>query len=466
MKPGIPRTSAGAALALLLLAGCEGAVNDDENFIVLTFRSSLDSGGVQANGPSERPMFSADGRFIVFQSRASNLVAGDTNGRIDIFRKDLQTGQIVRVSVEDPAGDPTADGDNSNGDSSNPRISPDGRFVVFQSIADDLVVGDSNTLSDVFLRDMDSQQTLRISEDTGAGNANGASSSPALSGDGRFVVFESTASDLIPTDGNGVSDIFVRDTLFNVTTRVSVGSGGESNAASFTPDISGDGLVVAFASLATNLVIGDTNASVGPPIVLGIDVFARDWQSVTPTTERVSVEGTGNIDGITTDLDNANGDSAGPRLSEDGRYVVFLSSAFDIVPNDSNSRVDVFVRDRTLGTTARASVSSQNTEGSQDCAGATISTDGRWAAFQTSAPDLVGNDTNNATDIFLRDLILGVTIRVSVATYGVESSPFFDSFNPSLTADGRLVTFNSSAPNLAPNDSNGTFDIFVRGPLY
>jgi len=460
MIPGVARIAAGAALALVVLAGCEGAVNDDENFIVLTFRTSLDTAGAQANGPSERPVITADGRFVAFESRATNLVPGDTNGRTDIFRKDLQTGVIVRVSVEDPTNpDVVADGDNANGNSARPRISPDGRFVVFESLADDLVLGDSNGFSDVFLRDLDTSETFRISVDTGNSNADQPSFNPGVSDDGRYVVFESSASDLVPSDFNGLTDIFVRDTLFNVTTRVSVSTGGtEANQPCINPDLSGDGLIVAFESTAANLVTGDSN---------GVsDVFARDWQSVTPTTERVSVEGPGNIDGNTADLDNADGPSSLPRLSNDGRYVAFLSGAFDVVPNDSNARVDVFVRDRSLSVNTRTSVSTQNTEGSQDCSAPAISTDGRWIAFQTTAPDLVGNDTNNASDIFLRDTVLLTTVRISVATYGVESAPFFDSFNPSLTGDGRLVAFNSSAPNLAPNDSNGTFDIFVRGPLY
>jgi Tol biopolymer transport system component len=467
MQPALTRFAALTAVAVLALGGCEeGAVNDDDNFFVLTFRTSVDTGGTQGNGPSTRPMIAGDGGFIVFQSRATNFVAGDTNGRIDIYRKEIATNTVVRVSVEDPNADALVDGDNANADCENARITPDGRYVVFESIADDLVLGDNATTLDVFRRDMQTGTTLRISVDTAQATANGASRNASISDDGRFVVFESLATTLVAGDVNGVSDIFVRDTLFNVTTRVSVSTAGVAGTlASRNPDISGDGTTVVFESDAINLVTGDTNAVV-IPVSPGTDIFARDWQAVAPVTARVSVEGPGNIDGNTVDLDNANGNSQNPRVSGDGRYVTFLSTAFDIVPNDSNARVDVFVRDRILGTNARASSSSAGTEGSQDCFGAAISGDGRWVAFQTTAPDLVGNDTNNASDIFLRDLVLGTTIRVSVATYGIESAPFFDNFNPSLTSNGRLVTFNSSAPNLAPNDSNGTFDIFVRGPLY
>jgi Tol biopolymer transport system component len=468
MKPGLSRFAALAAASVLALGGCEdGAVNDDSNFFVLTFRTSVDAGGTQGNGPSTRPMISADGRFIAFQSRATNFVPDDTNGRIDIFRKEVSSNTVVRVSVEGPAGDVEVDGDNANADSENPRITPDGRYIVYESMADDMVPGDNQSTLDIFRRDMETGTTIRISVDTAGATANGHSRNAAISDDGRYVAFESLATNLVANDTNVVSDIFVRDTLFNVTTRVSVSTAGvQGLSSSRNPDISGDGLVVVYESDSNNLVTGDTNAVVGPPVVIGTDIFARYWQSVAATTTRVSVEGPGNIDGNTLDLDNANGNSQNPRVSRDGRYVTFLSSASDIVANDSNGRVDAFVRDRGLSTTTRASSSSVGTEGSQDCFGASISGDGRWVAFGTTAPDLVGNDTNNASDIFLRDLVLGTTIRVSVATYGIESQPFFDSFNPSLTSDGRFVTFNSSAPNLAPNDSNGTFDIFVRGPLY
>lgn len=466
MKPGTVRFFAITLLASLSLAGCEGSVNDDSNFIVLTFRSSLDSAGAQANGPSERPVITPDGRFLVFESRATNLVTGDTNGRIDIFRKDLSTGAVVRVSVEDPSDpDFVADGDNVNANSTGPRMTPDGRFVVFECDASDVVPNDDLTTMDVFRRDLQTGETIRISVNTAGATSNGDSQNASISGDGRYVAFESDASNLVAADGNLVSDIFIRDTQENVTTRVSVSTTLQESADHcLNPDISNDGFIVVFESAASNLVTGDFNFV--DPANPGTDIFARDWQSISPVTERVSVEGPGNIDGVTGDLANANGESTDARLSTDGRFVVFNSSAFDIAPNDSNGRIDVFIRDRSTGLNARASVSSQNTEGSQDCLGATISLDGRWVAFETSAPDLVGNDTNNANDIFLRDSVLGTTIRISVATYGVEAVPFFDSFNASLSGDGRMVAFNSSAPNLAPNDSNGTFDVFVRGPLY
>jgi len=482
---------AGAAALVLILAGCKGATNNDENFFVLTFRASLSATGGQGTGPSIKPDMTPDGRFIVFESRAADLVPNDTNGKSDIFRKDLLSGEIIRVSVEDPSNPDgnDADGPNANGNSRNPSISADGRFVAFESDANDLVLGDTNASTDIFIRDLSIPisltHTFRVSVEDAtnpdgiddADNANEDSTNPDISDDGRYVAFQSLAGDLIASDTNAKSDIFVRDTLFNITTRVSKDTAGnEANGPSFNPSISGDGKVVAFDSEASNLIGAglDTNDD--------RDVFVRNWLSPTPTTTRVSVEDNGTV-AVPLDLDgDAGGDgdnpgaagvdgdaiSAFPKLSGDGRFVVFVSTAADLVLADGNGTnvADVFVRDRLLNTTRRVSVSSQGSEASLGGGAPDISRDGRWVVFQSSSPDLVLSDTNNALDVFLRDTVQNTTIRISLATYGVETSPFFSSASPTISTDGRFVAFASNAPNLAPNDSNGTSDIYVRGPLY
>ncbi len=483
--------SACATALVLSLAGCKGATNDDENFFVLTFRASLSATGGQGTGPSTNPDMTPDGRYVVFESRAADLVPGDTNGKSDIFRKDLSTGEIVRVSIEDPSNPDgiDADGENANDNSRNPTISADGRFVAFESDANDLVLGDTNGTTDIFIRDMSIStlltHTFRVSiEDPtnpdGLGddeNANEASLKPDISDDGRYVAYESDAPDLIVSDTNGKRDIFVRDTLFDVTTRVSEDTAGnEANDESFNASISGDGSVVAFDSKASNLI------AAGLDINDDRDVFVRNWLSPTPTTTRVSVEDNGTV-ALPLDLDgDAGGDgdnpgtdgvpndafSSNPKLSGDGRFVVFVSTAADLVLADGNGTGvgDVFVRDRVLNTTRRVSVSTQGSEASLGGGAPDISRDGRWVVFQSSSPDLVLGDTNNAVDVFLRDTVQNTTIRISLATYGVETSPFFSSASPTISNDGRFVTFVSNAPNLAPNDSNGTFDVYVRGPLY
>ena len=480
MNHGRFRFTAYAALGMLILAGCKGSVNDDSNFFALTFRASLDPNGTELAGPSDRSKISTDGRYVVFQTRASNLVSRDVNGKFDIYRKDLTTGAVLRVSVEafddgDPVdGNPfntsllpfdpvTSTDHNPNQDCLNPAITPDGRFVVFQSISDDLANDDPQGFLtpriDIFRRDLVTGETLWISEPVGGQSPNGDSINATISDDGRYVAFESDASNLVFVDGGGVRDVFVRDTLFGTTVLVSSSAAGvPGNLESKNAAISGDGQRVAFDSQASNLVAADDGSN--------NDVFVKAWLAALPTVTRVSVEGTGEPDGDPSDLDNADGSSAQPCLSQDGRFVAFLSVADDLIGDDNNQTLDVFIRDTLLGTTARVSVSSRGGEASQASFSPQISRDGRWVTFHSATPDLIPADTNNAIDIFLRDTVVNSTIRISVATYGVESSPFFDSAFPSVSGDGRFVAFTSLAPNLAPDDTNGTSDIYIRGPLY
>lgn len=474
MIPGNARIAGCAVLALILAGSCKGVTNDDENFIVLTSRASVNSGGGQVTGPSDSPDITPDGRYVVFTSRAPDLVSGDTNGRIDVFRKNLVTGETVRVSVEDPGNpDGLNDGDNTNEDSFNPAISADGRFVVFETFSEDLVLGDTNFTTDVFLRDITLGTTTRVSlehpSDPDADgdpdrNANGSSFSADISDDGRYVAFASDADDLVPADffaGAGLQDIFIFDREFSVMVRVSTSTTGiAANSHSSSPAISGDGRVIAFLSDADNLVDGfvDGNGTTR-------DVFVKEWLAVTPTTERVSLP-----DPTTTETEANAGTFETPSISTDGRFVAFATSADNLVVGDNNSPSggsDAFVRDRALGTTVRASISFQGTELLNGTFGpALISADGRFVAFGSFSPDAVLNDTNNASDVYVRDTVAGTTVRASVATYGVETSSFFGSFNAAISGDGRFVAFESSAPNLTANDTNGVSDIFVRGPMY
>jgi Tol biopolymer transport system component len=218
-----------------------------------TTRVSVASDGAQGNGDSECPSISADGRYVAFASLASNLVPGDTNGRMDIFVHDRLTGQTTRVSV-------ASDGTEGNGDSGFPSISADGRYVAFASLASNLVPGDTNGTWDVFVHDRLTGQTTRVSVASGGAQGNGDSRFPSISADGRYVAFQSYASNLVPGDTNGVLDVFVHDRLTGQTTRVSVASDGtQGDSYSFGSSISADGRYVAFASYASNLVPGDTN---------------------------------------------------------------------------------------------------------------------------------------------------------------------------------------------------------------
>ncbi len=349
----------------------------------VTARVSVATGGAQGNSDSGDPLgyytesFSADGRYVVFESQASNLVAGDTNGFREVFVRDRQSGTTERVSVD-------SGGAQGNGFSTEPSISADGRFVAFSSIAN-LVVGDTNGFYDVFVRDRLSGTTERVSVATGGTQGNDYSYDPSISADGRFVAFFSLTTNLVAGDTNASTDIFVRDRQSGTTERVSVDSGGaQGNQDSAQPWISADGRFVAFHSDASNLVAGDTNAS--------YDVFVHDRQS--GTTERVSLA-TGGAQG--------DQDSYDASISADGRYVAFMSRATNLVAGDTNALSDIFVRDRQSGTTERVSVATGGAQGNQDSALPSISADGRLVAFQGQASNLVAGDTNAASDVFVRD---------------------------------------------------------------
>jgi len=329
-----------------------------------------------------------------------------------------------------------------NGDSSRPAVSADGRVVAFYSDADNLVPGDTNTFRDVFVRDRLTGTTVRASLTSAGGPANGPSSEPVISANGRYVAFWSDANNLVPGDTNAQRDIFVRDLVAGTTTRVSVASNGaQSNGPSDHPVFSDDGRYVAFDSAATNLVAGDTNGF--------LDVFTHDL--VTGVTTRVSVSSAG-VQG--------NHDSSRPSLSADGRYVAFKSRAANLVTGDTNVFSDIFVRDTVAGVTTRVSVRSNGEEADEDSDHPSISDDGRFVAFTSLAGSIVPGDFNDFLDIFVHDRTAATTIRVSVSSAGDQSDG--DSDYPSISADGRFIAFRSVATNLVPADTNLAMDIFLH----
>src|SRR4051794_5328017 len=254
-----------------------------------------------------------------------------------------RAGSTERVSVSSKG----VQGNDDSGlydcsDAGGPSISAVGGFVAFESYATDLVPGDTNDQGDIFVRNRKTGTTKRISVGPNGVQGNGESAFPAISADGRFVAFWSSASNLVPGDTNGAGDIFVRDRKLDTTERVSVGpKGRQANDESFVPAISADGRFVAFISAASNLVPGDTNRA--------SDIFVRDRKL--GTTERVSLSS----DGL-----QGNSDSFWtPSLSANGRFVAFTSTATNLVPGDTNRQEDIFVRDRRLGTTELVSVSSR-----------------------------------------------------------------------------------------------------------
>lgn len=404
-----------------------------------TERVSVSSTGEQANVGSDFPSISADGRYVAFNSAASNLVPGDTNTFDDVFVKDLVTGIIEIVSVSS-TGEPVGGGC--------PSIGADGRYVAYQSGANNLVPGDTNDFGDIFVYDRQTGITERVSVSSTGEEAKKATGTyiqltayPSISADGRYIAFFSSASNLVPDDTNEAVDVFVHDRLTGITERASISSASEQgNSASFTDvgaAISADGRYVIFESYASNLVPNDTNGD--------IDVFIHDRQ--TRTTERVSVSSSG---------EQADSGSIYPAISADGRCIAFASGASNLVPN---SKVGgLYIRDRATGITELVSVSNTGAPGSGF--NPSVSADGRFVAFKSVDENLVPDDTNGWGDIFVRDRQLGTTERVSVSSSGEQANRA--SWKVSINADGRYVAFSSRASNLVEGDTNEAWDIFVR----
>ncbi|MEG4810173.1 calcium-binding protein [Microcoleus sp. F8-D3] len=352
----------------------------------ITTRISVNSTGNQANFDAFNPVISAGGRFIAFESNATNLVAEDTNNTSDIFLHDRLTGNTARISV----GSTGKEGDRA---SLNPSISADGRFIAFESNSTNLVPGDTNNTSDIFVRDRLTNLTTRISVNSTGNQGNIGSFNPSISADGRFVAFDSLADNLVAADTNSTRDIFVRDIQTNTTNRLSVNSSGnQGNFGSITAAISADGRFVAFESNASNLVTDDTNGT--------SDIFAHD--RLTNTTSIVSINSTG---------DRANRSSFKPSISADGRFIAFDSLADNLATADTNGTNDIFVRDRDTATTTRISVNSEGQGADITSFNPAVSATGNVIAFDSFATNLVDRDTNSSRDIFLSH-----TVAVSSGT--------------------------------------------------
>jgi hypothetical protein len=286
-----------------------------------TKRVSVSASGPQGDGGSFDSIISGDGGSVIFQSIASNLVAGDTNGTYDAFVRNLKTHTTTRVSV-------SSNGTQATGSSNHPSISADGHLVGFQSFAANLVSGDANGNSDVFIHDLKTHETRLVSVSSSGVRGDSFSQEPSISADARYVGFVSGSANLVSGDTNGKPDIFLRDLKTHKTRRVSVSSSGaQANAGSFfiDPSVSAHGEFVVFASGASNLVPGDTNAA--------NDDFMRDLAS--HKTRRLSVSSTGA---------QGNSYSRDPAITPDGNFVALESFATNLVSGDTNGQGDIFVR--------------------------------------------------------------------------------------------------------------------------
>ena len=461
------------------------------------FSAAQAAGG---NGNSVTPAMTADGRFVVFSSSANNLVPGD-NGqlRLDVFLRDRAGNTTVLVSANYSG---TGGG---NGDSMFGSVSTNGQYVAFQSDASDLMPGDTNGVSDILVRDLVAGTTALVSVATNGGLANGASTDPVMTPDGRHVAFISSASNLIAGDTNGISDVFVRDLVGGTTVLASVGAAppsGSTNAAMSSPVITPSGRYVVFSSSARGLTADSPTNSAGEIYVRDLVANVTTWASTNGATiasnllhlndmpsyhPRISDDGrfvafktgTNNVAGTvvnpvvvlqydstagTTAVVSTNGcpawvqndDLYGPEMSSDGRFIAFVAT------NKPAAYLGVRLWDAQAGTDTLVSVCQDGTIPTNSVSQAPVpSPDGRYVAFLSNATNLVGNTVWNGFHIYLRDLQAGVTQLIGTDTNGVGSTDEWGTV-PSLSADGRFVAFCSPDGGLVASDNNKAFDVFLR----
>jgi hypothetical protein len=371
---------------------------------------------------------SSDGRYVAFQT-ANALALGDTNGDEDVYVRDREAGTTTQVSLRSTGGQ-----HNGTDLLLRPEISGDGRFIAFDSGATNLVASDTNSRADVFVRDRVGGTTERVSVSSSEVAADNTAVAAAISDDGRYVAFSSTATNLVSDDDNEQSDVFVRDRTAGTTVRASLtDADGQADGFSRNADISSDGRYVAFDSTSTDLVADDENDEER-------DVFVRDL--VAGTTTLVSVSSAG---------DAGNGESEQPSISPDGRYVAFESDADTLVAADGNETRDVFLHDLVTGDTVRVSETTAGVE-FEGAGDADVSTGGAVVAFEGSPPDPAPGG------IYVHDTGTGTTELASLTSTGAPSL----AGAPSISYDGLVVGFESGTEPTVPGDDNAKHDVFVR----
>jgi hypothetical protein len=393
-----------------------------------TERINVSASGVEANAGASEVAISRDGRYVTFNGgTSSNLVPEDTLSNYDVYRFDRLTDELRVVAVTSAGvhgtGTNYADPDN---------ISGDGMHIIFDCSSVELGCTGGN------------YQVVRHSFSGGQRNSLIVSRDASHNIVGGSYGYPDDDGDVIAWNLNNVATI---RTLNGVATTQRVDltdADGIPNADGYAVAISADGNVVLVSSSATNIVANDTNAKA--------DLFARDISA-----GRTFIMSLADNEAPANDATNRG------TLSSNGNFAAFASAATNLVTGDDNFVVDVFVRDRSAGTTQRVSVSSAGAQAngaSKDFPVPEISGDGRYVAFASDATNLVPDDTNGVTDVFVHDRMTGRTIRVSVAADGTQGNAAV-SYGLDISADGKWVTFSSGASNLVPNDTNGQADAFV-----
>lgn len=459
---------------------------------------------VAGNGDSISPRISADGQFVLFSSSASDLVTNDNAWMgLDVFLRDRSNNFTMLISEN------RFQTGGGNDHSSGICVSTNGRYVLFESVASDLVNDDTNQLGDIFVRDVQAGATMLASVATNGGGANNYSETPAMTPDGRYVAFVSYANNFVAGDSNNIPDLFVRDLQTQTTTLISVGA-TNANSILGTPQISADGQWVAFFSTARGMVAGVSNISRGEiylrnlttsttlwPSIQAIDLVRSNMQfnsTPVPTHPVLSADGryvtfacgwTNNASAapagttygtvilqfdastLTTTVvatngcppDLFNGEMYGPEATPDGRFVVYAARS----TNNASAFCSLRCWDRVSGTNVVVSVDLTGgiMTNSTSLAPA-ISDDGRFITFISNATNLVANSISNGFHLYRRDLVANTTELIDAHLSGVGATTIWSELIPAISANGRFVVFSAPDGNLVAADDNGTDDVFVR----
>lgn len=427
------------AVAIVLCAAAIAAAAIDGTQLVSRGTGAAGAAGNDPTSSSTKPSVSADGRYVAFETTASNLDPADTDGINDIYVRDTATGTTILVSRASGVS-----GAKGNNDSDHPSISDDGRYVAFRSMADNLHTDDpsGDVESDIFVRDVQANTTQLVSRVSGASGAKTNGFTPSISADGRYVAFDSFGA--VETDDPTVEhDIHVRDLELGTTTMASKNSSGApGDSNSYNPSISPSGRYVAFESQAANLDAADASPD--------LDVYVRDRQlGTTVLASRAS--------GVSGAKANQ---AAGEAAMSDAPSVAFESYAANLHPDASDGRFSIFVRDLPSSTTSLVSraAGASGPKGDGDSRFPSISADGRRVAFESSSAVLALPDTDAFNDAFVRDLQALTTTLVDVTNDGTQSDG--GAHLVAISRDGAFAAFQSTASNLGPNP--GGWQFFLR----
>lgn len=485
---------------VMIALACGALVAWGEPLSLISWRDVSQAPPTPGNGDSWAPILTPDGRYVAFASTADNLVTvNGTNSlpnylsqKQNVFLRDRSNGFTTLVSVN-LAG--TGGGD---GDSLPTAISGDGHYVLLESLADNLVPGDTNGWADVFLRDVWSNRTLLISVSTNGGAGNGVSRGSTLTPDGRYVAFTSAASNLVALDTNGLPDVFVRDWQNGITTLASVGAlpaSADNLIGSESPELSDEGRYVVFYSTATNLVAGVTNSGeiYIRDLVAGTTTWAsagaHEFLGATTVSFNHALSTNGNFvayeactnppfasgvyQGIVLRFSQASGltdivstnayapaanleDFHDLSLTPDGRFIAFIANT------NAGFNTAVFLWDAQSGFSSLVSGDLTGAVPTNTvCDWPAVDPAGRFVTFLSNAPGLVTNALTDDFHLYRKDMQAGAMTLIDADTNGAGVG-VGSAAAPQMSDDGTLVAFEAPDASLVAGDRNHAFDVFVR----